>query len=66
MSRGRLPLCFHPSYGIVTHKAESLRERIFGPRTWYDLRCYRCRKTLPFFFYTKKEWDELEDSPYGT
>lgn len=39
--------CPHPSFAIV----------IEGPQ--YSLRCYECREELPFFFYTKVEWDQL-------
>ncbi len=47
--------CPHPSFAIVVYKDEwdDLGTNLYG------LRCYHCRKEMPFFFYTKEEWDEL-------
>lgn len=52
--------CPHPSFAIVIDPDSEETEE---PQ--YSLHCHDCREDLPFFFYTKGEWEKLTDHVCG-
>jgi len=42
--------CNHTTFGIIKSKSHGIE--------MFELRCTKCDESLPFFFYTKKQWKE--------
>jgi len=57
MLKNRDDKCPHPSFALVLDLDEELKET-------FTLYCYSCGEALPFFFYSRDEYDELKKDDY--